>query len=50
MWQCRVPNVSAIREEAIEDRTGAMVSAIGKTVNAREMVPNILNDLCGWSA
>ena len=46
MWQRRVQDVSAIREGTTEGNTGAMVSAIGKTVNAREMVTKLnLNQL-----
>ena len=41
MWQRRVQDVSAIREGTTEGNTGAMVSAIGKTVNARETVTKL---------
>ena len=46
MWQHHVQDVSAILEGTMEGNTGAMVFAIGKTVNAREMVTKLnLNQL-----
>ena len=41
MWQCHVQDVPALREGSMEGSTGAMVFAIGKTVNARETVTKL---------
>ena len=43
MWQRLVHYVSVIREETMEGKAGAVVTAITKTMNAREMMVNRIN-------